>query len=362
MKLEHQLLKTKPREEAGSKTSRKYTFQKNLSLLLLIEQHDKREDYVFLFDFHDDLAILDSSKNPTLIDFYQIKSKDKGNWTITKLTKAENKKLSILGKLFLNKIKFSDYTKSLNFITNANFSFLDLKDGTLSTSKTKIIATDMDDKDICTCNTRIQTEHKLDNNPEFEKNTQFHVTILSNKDSSTHCIGSLSTLIDSINKDNKINPVLAYNQIINEITRKTGSTVEDKSFNHLSQLIKLKGITKSQFISYLEKAGLYKSVEEEWNEINFVLINCGLGFVELTKYKKSWRDIYLTEIRNPNSIPLQELKDKINRIYQDRLCSEIITDSMSLINIIDSIYCNLETKIFDEYFIKCLIIRVINEN
>ena len=105
MTLNEKLLKSQPREEAGSKTSRKYQFQKDLSLYILIQEHEKRDDYLFLFDFHEDLVIADSSTSPNLLDFYQIKSKDsKGNWTIKRLIRREKDKFSILGKLYNNKI------------------------------------------------------------------------------------------------------------------------------------------------------------------------------------------------------------------------------------------------------------------
>jgi hypothetical protein len=140
MNLEQNILNLKPREESGSKTARKFTFQKDLSLFLLLTLHEKKEDYVFLFDFHEDLVVLDSSSKPDKMDFFQIKSKDSGNWTISSLTKSEKNKLSILGKLYTNKLKFSHNTNSLNFISNAHFSFKKLNNGDDSLKKSFIKA------------------------------------------------------------------------------------------------------------------------------------------------------------------------------------------------------------------------------
>jgi len=76
-----------------------------------------------LFDFHDDLAVLDNNENPSEIDFFQIKSKDRGNWTTANLIKKEKKdNLSLVGKLYFNKIKFREYVRSLNIISNATFN------------------------------------------------------------------------------------------------------------------------------------------------------------------------------------------------------------------------------------------------
>ncbi|TVZ26004.1 uncharacterized protein DUF4297 [Gillisia sp. Hel_I_86] len=98
MKIQQELIKIKPREESGSKNARKYNYQKNLSLFLLLKFYEKNEGYVFLFDYHDDLIILDSCIKPENMDFFQIKSKDAGNWIVNALTKASQNKLSISGK------------------------------------------------------------------------------------------------------------------------------------------------------------------------------------------------------------------------------------------------------------------------
>ena len=361
MSLIKKIVKSKPREESGSKTSRKYDFQKNLSLFLLMQGHSMRSDYVYLFDFFDDLVILDSETNPTLMDFYQFKSKDSGNWTTTELTRADKDKLSILGKLYHNRVLFKNNVSSLNFVSNAVFSFKTLKDGSDSKKMTTIKASLMDKSEVIICNKKIQNEHKLKSSPKFEKATSFHVTILSNQDSSTHCIGALSKLINSINPDNAINPELAYKQVLNEISRKTGNTVTDKAIDNLPKLIEVKGISKTQFLSYLAKAGLYKSVEQEWSEIKDSLEKEGIGYLELQKFKKYWREVSATLIKDTDKIPLLDLVNSIQDIVRQQKESGGLTHSMTLMEIINHCYNLIKTSNYDEYFIKCLIIKSANE-
>lgn len=362
MTLIDKLIKLKPREESGSKTSRKYRFQKDLSLFLLLESHSTLSDYLFLFDFHEDLVIFNSSSAPTKGNFYQIKSKDGGgNWTINGLTSKEKGKLSILGKLYLNKINFPDHTESLNFISNSKYSFKELKDKSDSKLLNLIKGDNLNDEDVSACNKKLVEEHKLSSDTDFENYTNFHSTILSNVDSSTHCIGKLSTLINAINPSNKINPELAYKQVINEISIKTENTTSTNPVGSISELITLKGITKKTFLKYLEEAGLYKSVEEEWGEVKQSLETCGIGYKELMKYKASWREISATLIKESNSIPLQKLADSINTIIKDSHSNETINQKMSLLDIINYSYPKVATPMFDEYFVKCLIIKMLNE-
>ena len=361
MNFEKNILNLKPREESGSKTARKYTFQKDLSLFILLSLHEKKEDYVFLFDFHEDLVVLDSASNPDKIDFFQIKSKDSGNWTIRDLTKSEKDKLSILGKLYTNKINFKNNTNSLNFISNAHFSFKKLTSGDDSLKKSIIKASELEKNDYTTINDSLKSEHKLSNEADFKDITQFYVTKLSNKDSSTHCLGELNRLINKINPENKINAELAYKQVINEVKIRTENTVGDKSFASFEELIEIKGISKEQFLTFLKKAGLYKSVEQEWEEIKGSLQTCGIGHIELLKYRKFWRDVTVTLIKDSNKIPLGQLRKQVQSSIENNKNNGNITESSTLLEIINHCFSEVSSNIYDNYFIKCLIIKELNE-
>ena len=362
MTLIDQILKVKPREEAGSKTSRKYKYQKDLSLFLLLEKHTTFSDYAFIFDFHEDLIIFDSSTSPTKASFYQIKSKDRnGYWTIKNLTRSEKGKFSILGKLYLNKITFPLNTESLNFISNAKYSFKELKDKSDSKALLLIYGNNLNDDDISECNNKLKSEHKLATETDFDNYTNFHSTILSNADSSTHCIGKLNNLINLLNPANRINPELAYKQVINEITIKTENTISTSPARNMTELITLKGITKKMFLKYLEQAGLYKSIEEEWSEIKQTLETCGIGYPQLMKFKKGWRDMSATLIKESNSIPLQETVDLIKFTVENDNSSSLITSNMSLLDIVNQTFLKLPKTLYDEYLIKCLIIKQLNE-
>ncbi len=359
MTIESKILSTKPREESGSKTSRKYQFQKDLSLYILLNEHLKREDYLFLFDFHEDLIISNSANTLEDLECIQIKSKDKGNWTINDLTKRTNGQNSIIGKLYQNRIVFEDSVKSLSFISNGTYSFKKLKNGKDSKGLTEILAQDLIGEDNDRCEKAISSEHSISKS-EFKKLGKFKVTRLSNFESSTHCVGALAALINSINPDNKINSQLAYEQVFREITRKTNESVGDKSFNHTSELFRIKGLTKAEFIEILKKAGLYKSVEEEWGEVKGSLEIGGVNHLELVnKFKKGWREMNARLVANSGSIPLRNLKNNIDDILRTEATS---IGTLNLLEIVNHIYDLTSNKTYDEYFIKCLIINRLNES
>jgi len=354
--IDHKILTTKPREESGSKTSRKYAFQKDLSLYLLLEEHEKRTDYLFLFDFHEDLIISNSSTALKNLEFFQIKTKDSGNWTTTALTKRKKGENSILGKLYHNRILFESSAARLNLISNSRFSFNKLKNGDAPLLKTVVEARDLCSKDLELHENCIKAEHSL-TKTDYELLTSFRVTDLSNTDSTRHCVGVLATLINRINPSNAINPELAYKQVINEISRRTNATVGDKSFSHISEMLQLKGISKVQFIDFLNKAGLYKSVSNEWIEVKNSLESNSVPYLEVMKFRSAWRDMSARLVKDSNSVPLRELQNEISSYLESNGTK---FKSMTIIEITNEIFTALHRNQFDEYFTKCLIIKILN--
>src|SRR5689334_18860686 len=83
------IFQVKPREVSGSRSSNRSDYQKSWAFCLLLKLHRTRQDYLVLFDYHDDVVVLDSAGSPSAIDFYQIKTKKGGNWTATLLLKRE---------------------------------------------------------------------------------------------------------------------------------------------------------------------------------------------------------------------------------------------------------------------------------
>src|SRR5688572_16124063 len=82
-------LVSKPPREKGA-TGGRYEFQTMWGLALLFQQHGTNDDYAIVFEFHDDIALLNRASNPTNVRFYQVKSKaTNGGWTLTALLKRE---------------------------------------------------------------------------------------------------------------------------------------------------------------------------------------------------------------------------------------------------------------------------------
>jgi hypothetical protein len=121
----------KPREKAGAHTMARYGFQVHASILKMLDLHRNGSDYRAVFDHFDDLMVFDNADQPEKVDFYQIKSQDKGEWTLKAMTakKGKGKPATFLGRLHHHMATFDNMVGRLVFVSNLSFK-LKLADGT----------------------------------------------------------------------------------------------------------------------------------------------------------------------------------------------------------------------------------------
>ncbi|CAO4150728.1 CD-NTase associated protein 4-like DNA endonuclease domain-containing protein [Methylorubrum thiocyanatum] len=75
-------------ETGGGHGQKGVEYQRNWAIVqMLVLEEQGATDFLFLFEAIQDIAILDSSDFPTKIDLYQIKKKDRGEWSWAGLTK-----------------------------------------------------------------------------------------------------------------------------------------------------------------------------------------------------------------------------------------------------------------------------------
>jgi Cap4 dsDNA endonuclease len=77
----------KPREKSGSRTMARYGFHVHVSILKMLDLHQSGEDYRAAFDHFDDLMVFDKSDEPDKVNFFQIKSRGTGTWTLKEMSK-----------------------------------------------------------------------------------------------------------------------------------------------------------------------------------------------------------------------------------------------------------------------------------
>lgn len=109
----------------------RYGFQVHASVLKMLDLHRSGSDYRAVFDHFDDLMVFDKAQQPAKVDFYQIKSQDKGEWTLKAMAakKGKGKPATFLGRLHHHMATFGKMVGRLVFVSNLSFK-LKLADGT----------------------------------------------------------------------------------------------------------------------------------------------------------------------------------------------------------------------------------------
>jgi hypothetical protein len=324
-------LNVTPRESKGADTSGKYDYQKDVSICMLLEYHMKGNDYLFIFDYHDDLVILNSEITPSEYNFFQIKGHDKGSYTLTSILKQ--KKLtnglshSILGKLYCHTIDFKSEIKSVNFITNRDFNIgYGVNDN--CRNYTEICIKDLSKKELEALKTKLQKEFNISSlDSNFMKIAFLKVNNLSIKDSSGHTKGKLSEFLNSKYPGLKFNSDLIYQNILDEVKRKSK---HDKVVTSLDELTKHKGIGKGYFEKMLSTIGATKNFDSLWVEITTALTNEGLKSGDIQLYRTLWKKLEVERMNPINDLLRQTISDTKNLIelnrtnYRDKTLTEIV--------------------------------------
>ncbi|KQP58987.1 dsDNA nuclease domain-containing protein [Methylobacterium sp. Leaf112] len=137
-------------ETGGGHGQKGVEYQRNWAVVqMFVLEEGSAPDFLFLFEAIQDIAVLDSPNAPTRIDLYQIKKKDRGEWSWAGLTKLHqppdpakpaktkgkptSKPLadvgdSPIGKLHAAVHAFSQLASAGRFISNAGCD-IDMADG-----------------------------------------------------------------------------------------------------------------------------------------------------------------------------------------------------------------------------------------
>lgn len=252
---------SKPLREKSA-TGGRYEYQTMWGLALLFEQHGTRDDYAIVFEFHDDVVLLNSATEPTTASFYQVKSKaPNGGWTLTKLLQREKVKTeagikgkpSHIDKMFDNVAKFPDAILSADFISNQLCGF---------NANTTFRLKECEPADFEKVVKSVREAYPLATKAQIGL-LGFQHTNLSLGDVVSHTKGKLQTFITENLGEVWFSPEAVYRAIAEECRRKANFQGDIVS---LQQAIKDKGLTKVNVQEWLD-AIASNSRSPEWSQI-----------------------------------------------------------------------------------------------
>lgn len=348
------------RETSGSRSANRFDYQKNWALCELLSLHSTKNDYLIVFDYHEDVVVFDSQMAPSSVTFYQVKTKDRGNWTIGSLTKSQNNESSqsIISKLYSNYSKFLNYVDILVFASNQGLS-AQLKNGDKSfdcknikfaqlspLDKEKVrIAAEGIDQDHCDIFglskiTVLKTDLHLEN----------HVAITK---------GKLVEFFERLHPESPVHISLVYKTIFDEIRRKTNY---EEGCTNVEELLSRKSISHAEFERIIKIVLQNRTSNDLWLEAQQQLTT-SYGPLEIRKIKSDWQQYAVDRMDVGNEFLMR---------IRESICSSILELELSGLNdtlkfliekILDRLKLDCEIDYYHESYIKAAILyEVINND
>lgn len=161
MDLAEKLLSVPERENAGARSSNRFTFQQVWAFDYMLKVIESDADFILFMEFHDDIIVINRLEREEYVEFFQIKTDEKDSRYITTsfITKNGNKypqKMSIIQKMIDEFVKFEDETRGIHLVSNKSFDFGKFEDNTESKDRRRIILKEVNEsslkkikKDMC---------------------------------------------------------------------------------------------------------------------------------------------------------------------------------------------------------------------
>lgn len=303
MSLSNALVSTSQTERGGEVAIRGFEYQASFGISYLLDKYLAKKDFVFIFEYHDDILVLNSADNPTSSEFIQVKTKQNGKWTLASVVNSSAKKpISFVAKLFRHFVNFKAYPIELMFISNAGFDFTDL-------GRVKAVFLDEQTKLIIIEKVKQQVE-ALENVP-LER-LEFVTSDLSLLGYSSHLKGKMCEFLDAnygVNHGvNASSLTEVFIRLCNEKVRVPSGNIES-----FEDLIVKKGIT-SQFINeILNKIITTKETQPTWNHAVLFFQN-DYGFLELIELEGIFNRVAV-RVGDVNSIHYKYYNEVMNTLH-----------------------------------------------
>jgi Cap4 dsDNA endonuclease len=276
---------TSPRERSGSQTSARYDFQTNFAILKLVELREGAEDFRVIVDLFDDLTILDSALAPTAVRFYQIKSKDAGDWIMSELCKKVGGKAprSIVSRLYAHLPAFGAAVVETAMVSNAAYR-LTLMDGTVTSgAHHRIEGIELHADEVTKVVGAVTADINPADVPGWLPKLAFIRTSLGVHDQQLLVIGRLQKHVEEFERVEGVRVSSVYEALHASITQKTGFSREG---TESKEILDRKSLSKAELDELFKRAiSRGRGVLEDWEIIQSDLEKSGVPSIAQIKLK-----------------------------------------------------------------------------
>jgi hypothetical protein len=304
--LAERLLDAEQRETDGSRTLSRFDFQGCWGLFKIIELYKENKNFAVAFEFHDDIVVFPDWASKKSIEFFQIKGKEKVIWNFSELfgrkkLKKGEKKPSVVGNMYANKIKFQTNDVHLGFVSNNAAWFCDGVNYITCAAN----ASDEDKNKII--------DSLLEELGSFSESDlgilHFHLTEFGVNGYDRHIKGTISDLLNWAGGMAPAVDVETFFLMFSEKCRHKSKKLADLS--SISDLVASKFITFSDFSGWVDDAKRQISYQPTWWDYYSRIPR--LPLAEERARRRAWSK-YTTDALNVRDAVHKKIRDEARRI------------------------------------------------
>ncbi|WP_104024196.1 DUF4297 domain-containing protein [Vibrio hyugaensis] len=325
MGLAEALISIPQSERGGEIAQRGFDYQTCWALSQMLEYELDGKDYVFIFEYHDDVLILDCEDNPQNLTFAQVKTRE-SNWTVHNLQKSTDKKpISIIGKLFLHQKNFSTYAPKLLFVTNASFNFCAKGGG-----KTSFDITSIESADQEKFKQAIKEQVELEDEHIDLSTLKFVQSSLSLDDHMTHLKGKLCNFLGKKYGESTTLSACALATLLESECRQK-SKYKSADIANFMDLVSRKGFSSKAFNDVIESINTTNKMKPDWEMAESVFKDLNKSALQLIQLKASFSQVCIDlnkSRKTPSSVYLEHAISRYNQIEIDKDLKLYITETI----------------------------------
>jgi len=324
-------------ETGGGHNQKGVDFQRAWAISRMFEMEDAgEEDFLFLFEAIQDVAILNSSSAPSTIRVFQVKKKDRGEWEWSHLTNlpAPGKKKrknatpkgiedSPLGKLYASVLAFKRLRSSGSFLSNAGCN-LPLEGGRNAATSVSCDLSKLDAAHLELLKGGLETLHKI-GSPAFDPaSIAIEKVDMPPGAPMTHLHGIALGFLEKRSPPHAGQAKAFTDALMAEVGPLGAKTDSCSSFD---ELLQQKGYSRTEFRNALGKLEMlpdFKSIAEGW--LDAMVSEGGIDFMERTSAEIALGNIYRRQVMGGASPMEEALIDDCDRWLDSNKPGTRLTD------------------------------------
>jgi len=316
------LLSVPQREEGGRTAYDRFDYQTAWGISKLLDLHEAGKNYAVAFEFHDDIVALDDADTPNAAIFYQVKTKETGDWSFAKITNRSTRKgvkqSSFAGKMFDNVLRFGAQVEKLVFVSNQPLPAVILVHGERQFSaaekeKLKKFVTDL------------VAESAQFKDPDHTSLFFFAFSDLNLSNYDHAVLGRIADFLDQ--ELGSHIPPKPFAQALNDQCRGRSKALADLST--FGDLKKSKFVTRSDMVSWLTQAKDRHQHRPDWMSVS---IELAMAYPDKVKVERAWR-AYEVAVQSRSNASTIKMTDKVRA-----LIDKALDDAPSLVGLVDAVF------------------------